>query len=160
MLQQLLGFLPLALIDAHVHIYDASFTPAVYGKGAVSEERQDAAGYFLYMKRGTPDAACRRADFLPAPEASFGPTCSETRIQAMSFMADELNKHPESIGAAFVGPEDSARDIEKQLIHDRIRGLKCYYSSSSNRSHAFQMSFYRKAPGRSQMSTLCLSRFT
>ena len=141
MLQQLRGFLPLEIIDAHVHIYDASFTPVIYGKGSFSEERQEAADYFQHIKRFIPDSACHRAVFLPAPEASFGPACSETRIQAMSFMADELNKHPESIGAAFVGPEDSARDIEKQLIHDRIRGLKCYYSSSSNCSHAFPDEF-------------------
>ena len=141
MLQQIEGFLPSEVIDAHVHIYDSSFTPMLRGKGMFAEDHQDAADYFRYIKDVIPFSACKRAVFLPPPEASFGPACSETRKLFARFMAVELEKNPMSIGTAFVGPEDTIQDIEKLLVHHHIRGLKCYFSSSSNRWNALPDEF-------------------
>ena len=140
-LQQLKDFLPCEVIDAHAHIYDASFTPALRGNSMFAKARQDAADCFNTIKSVMPGSVCDRAVFLPSPEASFGPSLSETRMMNMRFMVHELEKNPASIGAAFVGPDDTVQNIEKILVHDRIRGLKCYFYSCPNRWNAFPNEF-------------------
>lgn len=140
-LQQLKDFLPCEVIDAHAHIYDTSFTPALRGNSMFAKARQDSTDCFINIKSVMPGTVCNRAVFLPPPEASFGPSLSETRMMNMRFLVHELEKNPASIGAAFVGPDDTIQNIEKLLVHHHIRGLKCYFSSSSNRWNALPNEF-------------------
>ena len=140
-LQQLKDFLPCEVIDAHALIYDASFTPALRGNSMFAKARQDAADCFNNIQSVMPGSACDRAVFLPPPEASFGPPLSETRMMNTRFIVHELEKNPASIGAAFVGPDDTIQNIEKMLVHERIRGLKCYFYSCPNRWNAFPNEF-------------------
>jgi glutamate-1-semialdehyde 2,1-aminomutase len=45
----------------------------------------------------------------------------------VDFLVQNLEQYPEDVGEIMVMPWDSAEDIEKQLVHSRIRGLKCYH---------------------------------
>ena len=155
-LQQLKDFLPCEVIDAHAHIYDASFTPALRGNSMFAKARQDAADCFNNIQNVMPGSACDRAVFLPPPEASFGPPLSETRMMNTRFIVHELEKNPASIGAAFVGPDDTIQNIEKMLVHERIRGLKCYFTCVPIVGMLSPMNSCRKVHGKLPRRMPCL----
>ena len=47
--------------------------------------------------------------------------------RSVKYLCEELDKHPQNVGEVMVLPTDTSEEIQKRLVHDRIRGLKCYH---------------------------------
>ncbi len=117
------GFLPDKIFDAHVHLYDKSFA-------LKNSTYPDNGTYEGYMEAMFP-ALCNPKEFhmnmITFPERSMkDPSCG-TRDASDKFIAQQLEKDAGSVGEIIVMPGDTPEDLEKRLIHPRIRGLKCYH---------------------------------
>ena len=54
-----------------------------------------------------------------------------------AFVAEELLAHPENVAEILIRPEETAEEIERRLVHPRIRGLKCYHTLLGRRDTMF-----------------------
>ena len=127
-------FLPDRIFDAHMHIFDSSFAPGISkGGGFNSSTRADFQDYLDFMQ---PLFGSRReihANFITSPDPSMTLPDSPNRKASVEFMARQLEQFPGNVGEVMVGPEDTAEDIERQLIHPAIKGLKCYHTTAANK---------------------------
>ncbi len=108
-------FLPPRLFDAHMHL---SHLPST------GRDRLDIDGYRRDMRPLIGDRELR-CNGIVMPMAEL--TREGAREASVAFLADQLEKNPRDVGEIVVMPRDSAGDIERQLVHPRIRGLKCYH---------------------------------
>ena len=117
------GFLPDKIFDAHAHIYNKSFT---YGLDGYT----DNGAFEGYLDAMMP-ALCNPEEFhmnmIPFPTREMGDSSTGIRDTSDRFIAEQLEKDQGSVGEIIVLPTDTPEDIEKRMIHPRIRGLKCYY---------------------------------
>ena len=121
-------FLPDRIFDAHLHLFDSSFTPKMSkGGGFNSSPRADFRDYLEFMKPLFGDQRQIRGNFITAPDASMTEADSPDRKASVAFLVEQLEQYPGNVGEVMVGAKDTVEDIEKQLIHPGIRGLKCYY---------------------------------
>ncbi len=109
------GFLPPRLFDVHMHI---SHLPSSH------RPRLEMDSYCEDMRTLIGDRELRcNGIVMPTPELKR----REEREASLSFLLGQLERHPNSVGEIIVMPWDTAEDIERQLAHPRIRGLKCYH---------------------------------
>ena len=121
-------FLPDRIFDAHLHLYDSSFAPNISkGGGFKCSPRADFQDYLEFMKPIFGDRRQVIGNIITAPDGTMAKPDSPNRKASVSFLVDQLNQFPGNVGEVMVGPKDTVEDIEKQLIHPGIRGLKCYY---------------------------------
>ncbi len=108
-------FLPERLFDAHMHV---SHCPV----GA--KEQITAEEYRRDMRPLLGDRIVRLNQIIWPTQPL---KCPKERKKSVDFLVQNLEQYPEDVGEIMVMPWDSAEDIEKQLVHSRIRGLKCYH---------------------------------
>lgn len=120
-------FLPERIFDAHLHLFDSSFAPTISrGGGFNVSERADFQDYLHFMKPLLGEREIR-GNFITAPDVSMTEPDSPNRKASVEFIAHQLTQFPGNVGEVMVGPQDTCEDIEKQLIHPEIKGLKCYH---------------------------------
>ena len=108
-------FLPPRMFDVHMHL---SHLPSS------GRERLDMDRYRADMRTLIGDRELRcNGIVMPMPELKD----DRERASSLAFLVEQLEAHPDSVGEILVMPWDSAEDIERQLVHPRIRGLKCYH---------------------------------
>ncbi len=117
------GFLPDRIFDAHAHLYDKSFVP-------IAVNYPDDGSFEGYRDAMMP-ALCNPKEFhmnmITFPDRLMQDPSNGTRDASDKFIAEQLEKDSGSVGEIIVLPTDTPEEIEKRLIHPRIRGLKCYY---------------------------------
>lgn len=123
-LKILKDFLPPRIFDAHLHLFDASFTPRL-------RERLDPALPFCWeryereMGELLNFPSILQGNFFVDPD----PAQKEPEMmkKADRFLIEQLEKAPQSTAEILVSPEESPEQIEARLRHPRIKGLKCYH---------------------------------
>ena len=108
-------FLPPRMFDVHMHV---SHVPSC------NRERLEMDSYREDMRAliGARELRCNGI-VMPTPELAD----AQARAASTAFLREQLEKYPENVGEILVLPWDSPEDIERQLVHPRIRGLKCYH---------------------------------
>lgn len=119
-------FIPDKVFDVHAHLFDSRFLPNVHpaSYGAVVGDIE------AYQKAMAP-MLCNpkelRANIIIFPDKAMANNSNGTCAMSDSFLVRELEKSSDNMGEIIVSPHESAEDIEKRLVHPRIRGLKCYH---------------------------------
>ncbi len=117
------GFLPDRIFDAHAHLYDKSFT--------LANTSYPDDGTFTGYRDAMMPVLCNPKEFhmnmITFPDRLMQEPSNGTRDASDRFIAEQLEKDSGSVGEIIVVPTDTPEEIEKRLIHPRIRGLKCYY---------------------------------
>ena len=143
------NFVPERVFDAHLHIYDCSLMPnagqegsAFYRAGRVFGGREGLAlaGTVLGNR------VRLNANFVLMPDAAMADLSNGLRDAATQFLAKELAIFPECSGEVVVVPQDTAETIEAQLVHPRIRGLKCYHTLAQGRRHTMDAPVWEYLP--------------
>ena len=127
-------FLPDKIFDAHVHLYDSSFAPGIAkGSGFRVSHKADFQDYLDFMKPLFGERKQIRGNFITAPDETMAMPDSPNRKASVEFLAGQLTQFPGNVGEVIVGPEDTAEEIEKLLVHPDIRGLKCYHVTAKKK---------------------------
>lgn len=133
-IESLRSFLPKKIFDMHMHVANAASCPNVFRPGSVWSAAGDEVGMDRYLAdqgRFFPDAEIIRANMIAMPDAAMKDPASGTREEATRFLVRQLEKHPECVGEVMMLAGDTRADIEAQLIHPNIRGLKCYHQTAA-----------------------------
>lgn len=132
-LKRIEGFLPEKVFDMHTHIWDCKTIPGFMGEGSLFDIGIDKVGYDelkKFQKVLYPGVKEWRNNFLTIPDPAMMEPGSDLFDIANAFMVAELDKHPENIGAMAVLPGMTTDDIKRYLVHDGIRGFKCYHNTA------------------------------
>lgn len=125
-LQILNDFVPDKVFDTHAHLYHQHFTPFhCKDKPDGPFECFDWDRYVQDMQTIVPGRTIH-ANMLPYPEKRFAVN-TDLRNASDAFTIAQLEKDPLSVGEIIVAPGDTADDLEKRLVHPRLKGFKCYY---------------------------------
>lgn len=158
------AFLPERIFDAHAHIHHEDFMRTYAGKPehVFGTPHVTAREYLQGMAEGIPGAPVAGALLIPAPDPMMSDRANGLRDLSTAFVARELDARSDLFGEVYVVPGDSEADIEAMLVHERIRGLKCYYFSSphGNQGPANEFlpeSAWRVADRRGMLITLHLA---
>lgn len=129
----LADFLPERIFDAHMHVYDSSHLPMFFKDG-----KRDTGDIDAYHK-AFGEMLCHpkvwRANMITSPDSAMRDPRGEILRSADEFLLSELRKSEENVAEIMVSPLESAEDIEKRLVHPRIRGLKVYNFLSEREKH-------------------------
>lgn len=109
------AFLPSFLFDAHAHVSYLGNTP--YGIGE----------YLQFQKDSLPNTETLGGNAIVMPLPEMADRQNGLRDQSSRLLAEDLERHKNFVGEVIVLPDDTDADVERQLLHDRIRGLKCYH---------------------------------
>ncbi len=124
------GFLPDKIFDTHAHIYDLHLMPHSNPKNY----DLNAKGMTEYLDEVAPLLSNPKTLFvnlIPFPDYDMKNLHGKYYKGFDAFLVDELTKHENTVGEIMVHPDETADDIKKRLVHDRIRGLKCYHESAA-----------------------------
>lgn len=120
-IQLLNSFLPEKIFDAHAHLcYKLS-------EDGGDPEIKTTDEYIHDMMPLFGDHRTLSANLIPFPYKNLIDEQGKGRDLANQHLKNELTLHSENIGEILIFPTDSAENIEKQLDHPGIRGLKCYF---------------------------------
>lgn len=127
-------FLPDKIFDAHAHLYDSSFVSGMANGGGAFSLR-DHCEVTEYLEDMKPLLGNRevRLNIVTTPDSGMVNPESPDRKASVDFLADQLTRFPGNVGEVMVGPDDTAEDIEKMLVHPGIRGFKCYHLLAPNK---------------------------
>lgn len=137
--EKLRSFLPERIFDMHMHIASRESAPTVMRVGSMWAqvgEQVDMDSYLRDQGRLFPDAKVVRANMIPMPDVSMKEPNAPCREAATRLVVAQLEKHPECVGQAMVLAGDTRQDIERQLVHPNIRGLKCYHQTAPGENTA------------------------
>lgn len=107
--------LPSFLFDAHAHVSYLGNTP--YGIGE----------YLQFQKESLPNTETLGGNAIVMPLPEMADRHNGLRDQSSHLLAEDLARHGNFVGEVIVLPDDTDADVERQLLHGRIRGLKCYH---------------------------------
>lgn len=132
-LELLKDFLPDKIFDAHVHVGSVSFNPNIFAPGSCFRDVGECITIDKYIgniKKLFPKDVKIGGNMLIIPDVAM---CDNKtlREEAVKYLINELEKHPECIGEVPVLAGDTKDEVEKMLIHPRIRGFKCYHSTAN-----------------------------
>lgn len=137
-------FLPDKIFDSHMHLFDGDFLPNIkllMEDGTVCEIED----YKREMKTVLCNPKVLRVNNFAFPDPCMSDLHSESYKKSDEFLVKQLSKDPLSVGEIMVSPEESIDDIEKRLVHPRIRGLKCYHQFGKGKD-TFQSSIEEYLP--------------
>jgi len=125
-LERLSDFVPDKVFDTHVHLFDEHFT-TYYRRNTPPEKLRcfDLERYWQDMQAILPGRTIHVNTFS-YPDKHFAVNL-DNRNASDAFTVAQLEKDPLSVGEIMVSPTDTVEDIEKRLVHPRIKGLKCYH---------------------------------
>lgn len=108
-------FLPEKLFDSHMHI---------------SHFKSDFSGhtsfdtYSEFIKLFSKNRTVR-CNGIISPNIEL--RNSAEMDSSVKYLCEELDKHSQNVGEIMVLPTDTSEEIQRRLVHNRIRGLKCYH---------------------------------
>ena len=139
-IDRLAKFLPEKIFDMHMHIATPAGCPNYMAPGSAWENGGKPMDYDQFLReqgRFFPNAKKLRANMIAMPDAAQKDPKSGCREIQNQFVAQELEKHPECVGEILVLAADTKEDIEKQLIHPNIRGMKPYHLTAQTDKDTF-----------------------
>ena len=119
-------FIPDKVYDTHAHIYHEKFTLTRLSKKADGVPVEYGWERYLQDMQNVVPNRIVHANMLPRVDKSFALDV-DCRNASDAYTVSQLEKDPLSVGEIIVIPGDSAEEVEKHLIHPRIKGFKCYY---------------------------------
>ena len=140
-IEKLSAFLPEKIFDMHMHIGTEEACPSYINPdmGAWYSGGKELT-FDQYLKdegRFFPKAKKIRANMIATPDREQRDPANGRRDKLTQFIARELDKHPECVAEVVVLAKDTKEDIERQLIHPGIRGLKCYHLNADKDTDTF-----------------------
>lgn len=125
-LERLSDFVPDEIFDSHVHLYDEHFTThSCQKKPADSLAVLDLKRYRNDMAAILPGRTIHVNTFS-YPDKHLAVNAAN-RDASDAFTIAQLEKAPLSTGEIMVAPGDTVEELEKRLVHPRIKGFKCYH---------------------------------
>jgi len=125
-LERLADFVPDKVFDSHVHLYHEHFTTHFCkNKPADTLECFDRERYQNDMAALLPGRTIHVNTFS-CPDKHLAVNAAN-RDASDVFTVAQLEKDPLSVGEIIVAPGDTADELEKRLVHPRIKGFKCYH---------------------------------
>lgn len=125
-LERLSDFVPDKIFDSHIHLYDEQFaTFLTRNKPDGPFIRYDLERYQQDMQSILPGRTIHVNTFS-YPDKHLAVNTAN-RDASDSFTITQLEKDPLSVGEVLVAPGDTVEDLEKRLVHPRIKGFKCYH---------------------------------
>ncbi len=110
------AFLPNRIFDSHMHV---SHLPSFNRPQLCFADYENDMRPLIGNRK-------LRANGIVMPIKDHLITDEERKISA-TFLADQFQQFSDNVGEIMVLPTDTVEDIERQLIHPHIRGLKCYH---------------------------------
>ena len=127
-------FLPDRIFDSHVHLFDSVFAPGIAkGGGFNVSQKADFQDYLEFIRPLLGEHRQIRGNIITAPDATMTEPDALNRKASINFLVGQLEQYPGNVGEVMVGAKDTVEDIEKQLIHPNIRGLKCYHFTAEKK---------------------------
>ena len=120
-IKKLDAFLPDKIFDSHMHISEFPFA---------GKERFGFREYYEDMSVLFPGRKIR-CNALATPTEELKSDAGH--LSTIEFFKKELDEYPENVGEILVKPAESADEIESHLVHENIRGLKCYCTYADRR---------------------------
>lgn len=119
-------FLPDKIFDAHMHLYDTDFTPALKGENNVV--RLNLKKYIEEMTPVLCNPKELRANIIPYPDATGKPNFQGNIDKTDAFLLEQLKKDKNNVGEIIVSPMDTAETLERRIaLNPNIIGFKCYH---------------------------------
>jgi len=136
-LERLADFVPDEVFDSHAHLFDEHFT-TYYAKNKTPDELQcfDWERYQGDMAVVVPGRTVH-ANIISYPDKHMA-TNVANRDAGDSFTIAQLEKDLLSVGEIMVAPGDTVSELEKRLVHPRIKGFKCYHLLAKQEGPTFQ----------------------
>lgn len=143
--ERLADFVPDKVFDTHVHLFDECFT-TYYSKNKASDALQcfDLERYRQDMQAILPGRTIHVNTFS-YPDKHFAVNLAN-RNASDTFTVAQLEKDPLSVGEIMVAPGDTVEEIERHLVHPRIKGFKCYHLLASQNGDTSQCSIEEYLP--------------
>jgi glutamate-1-semialdehyde 2,1-aminomutase len=120
--QELRGFLPERVFDAHTHVYRVA---DLYLEGAsLFAEGPAEVGIDVWRERSAQifgEGCLQGGLFLATPTAN----CDRVRVN--DYLISQLDVDPGSRGAILVTPDDTTKGLEPLLQHPQVVGFKPYH---------------------------------
>ena len=138
--ERLADFIPDKVFDAHAHIYDERFCTffcQVKNKPNGPFESYTWERYVQDMQLILPPGRTVHANMISYPDKHMAVNTA-TRAAGDAFIVAQLEKDPLSVGEIMVAPGDTVEELEKRLIHPRIRGFKCYHLLAKQTADTWQ----------------------
>ena len=118
-------FLPDKIFDAHAHVVDCDFVPALRGKYdnniATSEDYKN----FISELLGSPKEL--RMNLISFPSRGMRDESNGMLKASDDFLVNELSKDSKNVGEIIVLANESYEHLEKRIAHPGIKGFKCYH---------------------------------
>ena len=124
--KRLADFLPDKIFDAHAHLFDTAHLPSIRG-GLDYDLRLDIDTYKREMSPLLLDPKELRLNVIAFPDAAMKWPDSPELRDSDRFIVEQLEKDEGSVAEIIVSSKHSADELEKRLVHPRIRGFKCYH---------------------------------
>ncbi len=131
--EMLKDFIPEKVFDAHAHIHLSETLPATNADGSVfsycpnngtwEDYCRDMQPYFSHVKT-------LRGNMFVMPDPNLTDPKNGLRDRADRHISEQIARHPQCVGEAYVLMTDTVEDILAMLERPGIRGLKCYYYAS------------------------------
>lgn len=136
-LERLSDFVPDNVFDAHVHLFDEHFT-TYYARNKTADALEcfDWERYRNDMAGILPGRTIH-ANIISYPDKHMA-TNVVNRDASDAFTVAQLEKDPLGVGEIMVLPTDTTEELEKRLIHPRIKGFKCYHLLAKQDGPTFQ----------------------
>jgi len=120
-------FIPDKVYDTHAHLFHEQFT--INRRLKKPDGPMEDFGWERYLRdmQNVVPGRTVHANMLPMVDRCFA-TNEDCRNASDAFTVAQLEKDPLSVGEIIVAPGDTADQLERRLIHPRLKGFKCYYS--------------------------------
>ena len=124
--KRLADFLPEKIFDAHAHLLDTAHIPSIRAR-LDYDLHLDIDSYRSEMMPLLLEPKELRLNIIAYPDAAMKQPDSTELQLCDRFIVEQLEKDEGSIAEIIVSSKHSADDLEKRLVHPRIRGFKCYH---------------------------------
>lgn len=120
-------FIPDKVYDTHAHIYHEKFTLDRLGKKADGVAEEYGLERYLEAMQNVVPGRTVHLNMLPRVDRGSA-LDDDNRRGGVEYTVSQLEKDPLSVGEIIVVHDDTADDLERRLIHPRLKGFKCYYT--------------------------------
>ncbi len=124
--KRLADFLPEKIFDAHAHLLDTAHLPSMRA-GLDHDLILDIETYRREMMPLLCEPKELRLNVIAFPDGAMKQPDAKELQHCDRFIVEQLEKDAGSVGEIIVSSKHSAEDLEKRLVHSRIRGFKCYH---------------------------------
>lgn len=123
-------FLPDRIVDMHAHLLDTDHLPSMSDK---LPERVilDIDRYKKEMSPILCDPKELLLNIIAYPDKAMADKTNGVTEKCDRFLVEQLEKDSNSRGEIIVTPGDTVESIEKRLVHQGIKGFKCYHLTAA-----------------------------